>query len=640
MSRLVVGTAGHIDHGKSTLVHALTGIDPDRLKEEKARGITIDLGFAHTVVGGAAIAFVDVPGHERFVKNMLAGAGGIDAVLLVGAADEGVMPQTREHLDICRLLGVSRGVVALTKADLADGDIRDLVRLDLAELLQATPLASMPVIAVSARTGEGLDELRAALATLAAESSSRDAGAAVRLPIDRVFSIRGFGTVVTGTLGSRRVAPDDVLDVLPGRRTAKVRGVQVHGGSRSHAVAGERVAVNLAGVDAGELARGQVLATPATLPVTAIVDAAVTLLPSARPLKHGTRVRFHHGTSEILARVATIGPAREGTAPVIQPGETGLVRLRLESPAPLTRGDRYVLRSYSPSVTMAGGQVLDPLPPRGGVRAPATLARVTRLVGSNADGAADDVDALAAFVEHSGPRGVQAGALRARAGAFTTAGDRDMTALAARPDVWRVGDRLVMAEWRGRLEAAVTTALAAHHDGEPHSEGLAREHVREGVLRHAHPDVAAAVIDGMTASGAVRGRDRLALAGRGVAFTDEESRNLASLESVYRGAGLTPPDGPDLEAASGLAAAAIARLSPLLVRQGRLVKIAGLLFHPEALASLRADVVALKQTPDPRVDVASFKQRYGLTRKHAIPLLEYLDRERVTRRVGESRVVL
>jgi selenocysteine-specific elongation factor len=639
MRHVVVGTAGHIDHGKSTLVQALTGVDPDRLKEEKARGITIDLGFAHAQIGDVAVAFVDVPGHERFVKNMLAGAGGIDAVLLVVAADEGVMPQTREHLDICRLLGVSRGVVALTKADLADADMRDLVQLDVNELLHGTALASAPVVAVSARTGAGLDQLRAALAALADAGASRDPDAAVRLPIDRVFTMRGFGTVVTGTLSSGRISPDDALDVLPEGRPAKVRGVQVHGGSRTHAEAGERVAANLAGVEVADLARGQVLATPGSLPVTAIVDAAVTLLASAKPLKHGTRVRFHQGTSEVLARVATVGPMQTGAAPLLQPGQSGLVRLRLETRVPITRGDRYVLRSYSPSVTIAGGRVLDPLPPRGGVRAAATLDRLTRLWRAMED-TGGEADALVAFVEGAGAQGITVSALRARAGASTTSGANLVAGLAARPEIWRVGERLVLASWRAKLEASVAAALRAHHDSEPHSEGLAREQVREGVLGRAHPEIATAVLDGMIGSGAITGRDRLALAGRGVALSDTETRGLAVLEDVYAAAGLTPPEGADLESASGLTAAELGRLTPLLVRQGRLIKVSGLLFHRDALARLRAEVAALKATADPRVDVATFKQRYGLTRKHAIPLLEYLDRERVTRRVGESRVVL
>ena len=636
MTHLVIGTAGHIDHGKSALVRALTGIDPDRLKEEKARGITIDLGFAHRRFGDVNVAFVDVPGHERFVKNMLAGAGGIDAVLLVVAADEGVMPQTREHLDICLLLGVTRGLVALTKADLVDPDMLELAQLDVRELLAGTALADVAMLPVSARSGEGLDALRSAIVELSERLPARDDGAPARLAIDRVFSMRGFGTVVTGTLSSGRLAADESLEVLPGRRLVRTRGVQVHGGRRVVAAAGERVAVNLAGIDVSEIARGAVLATPGSLPTTKVIDAVVSVLPASRPIRHGTRVRFHQGTAEILARVATVGPAVDGDPPPLLPGTTGLARLRLESPAALTRGDRYVLRSYSPSITIAGGRVLDPAPPPGGVRAAATLARLARLQRALDD---DEEDALLALVSEAGARGLEIDAIRARAGA-SSRGRAALETLVRRPDIWPVGDRLLAAAWRPELERRVIAALTAHHDREPHSEGLAREQVREHVLGAAHPAVATAVLDDLEASGRVRGRDRLALPGRGVTLTVAEQEALAAIEGAFLDAGLTPPDLETLPAKSGVAADAIARLLPLLVRQQTLVRVSTLTFHRDALTALRADMASLKQAGEARVDVGTFKQRYGLTRKHAIPLLEYLDRERITRRAGESRVLL
>src|SRR5262245_56730021 len=301
---VVIGTAGHIDHGKSTLVHALTGTDPDRLKEEKARGITIDLGFAHSRIGGFDIAFVDVPGHERFVKNMLAGVGGIDGVLLVIAADESVMPQTREHFAICRLLEVPGGVIALTKADLVDADTLELATLDARELVAGSALADAPVIPVSSKDGRGLDELRDALQQLAAAVPARRAEGAPRLPIDRVFSMRGFGTVVTGTLTAGEIRENQELTALPGGRPVKVRGVQVHGAPQAAAAAGRRVAVNVGGADVGDLSRGQTLTEPGALEVTRRFDAALQLLADAKPLKHGARIRFHHGTSEVLGRVA------------------------------------------------------------------------------------------------------------------------------------------------------------------------------------------------------------------------------------------------------------------------------------------------------------------------------------------------
>ncbi|MGH9144850.1 MAG: selenocysteine-specific translation elongation factor, partial [Vicinamibacterales bacterium] len=393
MRSIVVGTAGHIDHGKSTLVLALTGTDPDRLKEEKARGITIDLGFAHLTLDDIDLAFVDVPGHERFVKNMLAGIGGIDLVVLVVAADESVMPQTREHFDICRLLHVPAGVIALTKADLVDADTLELARMELRELVAGSFLEAAPIVPVSARTGEGLDTLRAALVKGSRDASGRKAAAVTRLPIDRVFSMKGFGTVVTGTLVSGRVAADTELVVVPGGRHVKVRGVQVHGEKRAEAVAGQRTAINLGGIEVQEVARGQVLVTPGAFEETRIADATIEVLPGAKPLKHGVRVRFHQGTAEILGRVAIIGPAqpalvRLGDLPgdagawsvlTLPAGGRGFIRLRLEAPAVLARGDRYILRAYSPPVTIAGGLILDPRPPRTAIRTVAALDRCQRL---------------------------------------------------------------------------------------------------------------------------------------------------------------------------------------------------------------------------------------------------------------------
>ena len=639
MSHLVVGTAGHIDHGKSALVHALTGIDPDRLKEEKARGITIDLGFAHSRVGDLNVAFIDVPGHERFVKNMLAGVGGIDLVLLVVAADEGVMPQTREHLDICQLLAVPRGVIAITKADLVDAELLELVQLDIAELVAGTALSIAPIIAVSARTGLGIPSLKETLASLATQNPSRDELGAARLPVDRVFSMRGFGTVATGTLTAGRVAIDDALEVAPGNRLVKVRGVQVHGERRQAAVAGERAAINLTGVEVADVVRGQVLASPGTLPATSVLDAVITVLPSTRPLKHGARVRFHHGTAEILARVSTVGPTLDGAAPTIEPGGAAVARLRLEAPAAVTRGDRFVLRAYSPSITIAGGRVLDPAPPRRGVRAAATRERLARLRAPLDRGLGED-EALRIFVEDAEALGVTESELAGRAGAHSTAGRQAMARLKARADVWQIGDRLLLSEWRQSLSGAVTAALSAHHDSQPLSDGMPREEVRERALARAHPEVATAVLDLLTAAGTIRGRERLALEGRGVTLTAEETAAQSALASAYGEAGLTPPEGDTLAARTGLAPAMIARVTQLLIRRHVLVRVDAFVFHHDALARLKADVAALKATGPARVDVAGFKDRYGLTRKYAIPLLEYLDRERVTRRVGDSRVVL
>ena len=370
MSSLVIGTAGHIDHGKSALVRALTGIDPDRLPEEKARGITIDLGFVHAQLGDVQVAFVDVPGHERFVRNMLAGATGIDGVLLVVAADESVMPQTREHFDICRLLGVERGVIALTKCDVADADLRAVARDEVSALVAGSFLEGAPIVGVSAQTGEGLAELRTVLAGLASTSDGRSSRGPVRHPVDRAFTLRGFGTVVTGTLASGTIRVEDGLELLPAGRAARVRGLHVHGAPVRAAVAGQRAAVNLGDTPVAAVTRGDVLTTPGAFEATRRFDARIDLLPDAPALRHGARVRVHHGTTEAMGRVSLArvlgGQSSEVTG--LPAGGRAHARVRVERPLVASRGDRFVLRSYSPMRTIGGGMVLDPAPRRGPVR--------------------------------------------------------------------------------------------------------------------------------------------------------------------------------------------------------------------------------------------------------------------------------
>ncbi|PYS67560.1 MAG: selenocysteine-specific translation elongation factor, partial [Acidobacteria bacterium] len=356
MPSIIVGTAGHIDHGKSALVRVLTGTDPDRLPEEKKRGITIDLGFADLELGDLRIGFVDVPGHERFVKNMLAGAHGIDVLALVIASDEGVMPQTREHFDICKLLGVKQGIIVLTKQDLVDAEMLSLVEEEARELVKGSFLETAPIVALSSRTGAGLEGLKGNLKQVAAKVPARSSDYVTRLPIDRAFSMKGFGAVATGTLISGEITEASELELLPTGINVRVRGIQVHGKSVQSAVAGQRTAVNLAGVDVAQLERGMVLAEPRTLKTTQIIDAKIDALPLAsRGVRSRARVRLHLGAAEVLGRVRVIGDRGE-----IAPGESGLVQLRVELPVVATHGDRFIIRSYSPAETIAGGVVLDP----------------------------------------------------------------------------------------------------------------------------------------------------------------------------------------------------------------------------------------------------------------------------------------
>ncbi len=638
MRSIVIGTAGHIDHGKSALVRALTGTDPDRLKEEQARGITIDLGFAHLEADGVNLAFVDVPGHERFVKNMLAGAGGIDLVMLIVAADESVMPQTREHFQICRLLQVPGGVIVLTKADVADPDMVELARLETRELVAGSFLAGAPMVAVSAKTGDGLDALRDALTSAASAVRVRDLAGPTRLPIDRVFSIKGFGTVVTGTLVSGRIRQDDELSVLPRGLTVKVRGLQVHGRHEGTADAGRRVAANLGGIDVADLARGDTLCAPGAFEPTRRIDAVVDLLPDARALRHGARVRFHHGTTELLARIA-VASARdgEGTAAEIAPGHSAYVRIRFEAPAVLTRGDRFIVRAYSPSVTVGGGVVLDPHPPRSAIRNAAALVRFRRLDAPAGDLTASD-SAVLAFMDERGSAGVPRSALVSRAGLSEPDADATLSRLASLGLATRVGDLLVSPAVVHDLSSRLLAALTAHHAAQALSDGMSREEARERLFGRAAPAVFEHVLGELVAKGQIVARDRLAVAGHHVSLSPEEARAQEAIERLFREAGLAPPPESALAAAANVSAAVADRVAKLLLRQKTLVKVDTLLFHADALARLKADVQALKGRA--RVDVAAFKERYGISRKYAIPLLEYLDRERVTRRVGDSRIVL
>lgn len=645
MKHVVIGTAGHIDHGKSALVLALTGTDPDRLKEEKARGITIDLGFAHYQAGDVNFAFVDVPGHERFVKNMLAGATGIDYVILVVSADASVMPQTREHFDICRLLHVPAGVIALTKSDLVDADTIELVRMETRELVAGSFLQDAPMVAVSARTGAGLDELRGALGTMAARERGRETSGAVRLPVDRVFSVRGFGTVVTGTLVSGTVQPDDELVILPAGRAVKVRGVQVHGRPEATGQAGQRTAVNLGGVDVDDLQRGDTLAAAGTLEATTRFDAVLDLLPSAKALRHGARVRFHQGTSELLGRIA-VGTTAAGkdslderAAPgEIAPGARARVRLRLESPAVLTRGDRFILRAYSPTITIGGGEVLDPHPARGGIR---TAAGRARLAALDAVGATREDEAIEMMIGERGAAGLPISSLTARAAVQPAVLGLTIARLEATGRVTRAGQVLVLVSVLEALSARLRDTLTAYHRSQPLSEGMPREEVRGRLFRRADAGVFERVVDDLSTAGVLVARDRLSLASHRLELSDEETRACESIERAYRAAGLKPPELGAIAAEARLASPVAERMSALLVRQKVLVKVDTLLFHADALNRLKQDVLALKAAGgQAKVDVAGFKGRYGVSRKYAIPLLEYLDRERVTRRVGDSRVVL
>lgn len=638
MRHVVVGTAGHIDHGKSSLVLALTGTDPDRLKEEKARGITVDLGFAHLEHAGVNYAFVDVPGHERFVRNMLAGAAGFDVVLLVVAADESVMPQTREHIEICRLLGVRSAVVALSRTDLvADPEFIEIAALEVRELLQGSPLAEAPVIPVSSKTGEGLDELRGALTAAAGVAEARDASGPFRLAVDRAFTMRGFGAVVTGTLVSGQVSVGHDVEVLPGGERARVRGLQVHGAKVETAFAGQRVALNLSGGRL-RLERGAVVASPGDLGSSRMLDARLEVLAwAAAAVGDEDRVHLHLGTATALARVRLLGGARE-----LAPGESGLVQLRLETPLTAVRGDRFIVRRYSPVITIGGGTVLDALPPKRSPRNPAARDRVAAL------DRADDEGAAAAFVDEAGMGGLEEAALRRRLGMRAPDAERLLERLAARDAIEVFGDgapaggsgRILLSPAGVRaVSDRMRSLLAAWEAANRLRAGMPVEQLRE------QTGVSAVVADGVLArlehAGAVElTRHTVATAGRRIRLTERERGVFDALARLLAEQGYTPPTLGEAAESLGAPPELVDALRRLLLGEGRVVDVSpDLYFDAGRIGELRR-AVAERAAVNPEIDVAWFKERFGLSRKHAIPLLEWLDRERVTVRVGNLRKIL
>jgi selenocysteine-specific elongation factor len=632
MKSVIVGTAGHIDHGKTALVKALTGIDADRLDEEKRRGITIDIGFAHLELPAPngeilRLGFVDVPGHERFVRNMLAGVGGIDLVLLVIAADEGIKPQTREHFDICRLLAVRRGITILTKSDSVDPETLEVVRLEVADYLRGSFLdpAVAPIVAVSSLTGAGLERLRTALAKVASGVSARDSTALVRLPIDRVFTMKGFGTVVTGTLVSGTIRKEDELEVFPSGRRVRVRGVQVHGAAAEQAVAGQRTALNLAGIPTEDLARGMMLAPAETFSSTSRVDALVSLLATAKPLKDGARVHFHAYTMETIAEV------RLYSAKQLQPGKDAYAQLRLAAPALLLPGDHFILRQFSPVVTIGGGVVLENAPPTK-IASREQYASFLRALSGDDRGAR-----LLARVAGRGVRGLTVPEATARTGWKRA----EIAGLAGRvADILQVGDVLLHRPAADNLREKLVSSLDRFHQKNPLVPGISKEELRgqlEGVL----PSVFEQFFDEAIRTKKLELAGELVrLPGRGVIMKDEEAEAKKVIEQAFAAAALQVPSLWEVLAGLKIDKARAQKIVTLLLRDKVLIKISEeLVFHHSALTELREKLAALKSAT-PKIDVARFKNVAGVSRKYAIPLLEYLDRERVTRRVGDERVIL
>jgi selenocysteine-specific elongation factor len=629
---IIVGTAGHIDHGKSSLVEALTGTHPDRLEEEKRRGITIDLGFAFLEEGDVRFGFVDVPGHERFVGNMLAGAAGIDIVLLAIAADESIKPQTREHFDICRLLGIERGVVALTKADLVDRETLELVRMELDDFLRGSFLENAPVIPVSAKTREGLAELTQALVQQAREISGKDSLRDFRLPIDRAFAVKGFGSVVTGTLISGHVSPEDQVELFPSGAKLRVRGIQSGGKSVERADAGQRTAVNLAGIDHHSLHRGMTLATPSRFRATRRLDVKLRLLPGVRKLKNRTLVHFHTGSFETMAEVALF----ERTD--LPAGEDGFAQFRLRQPVLVLPGDPFIIRQSSPLITIGGGIALDPLPRRPRAREASRREYLQAVERNNRP------EILAQLTERS-LFGLPQSEIPARTGwtdreihetIRIIAGAKRVRLIAAEPPL------LFATATFEELLKKITDRVDRFHKENPLQPGAAREDLRVNLARRFRPEIFRAALEELTAQKKIELHGELVKrAGSEISLLPEEAKAKEHIEAAFASAGLAVPSAKEVLATLSVEARRSEKLLQLLLREKALHRVTPeLIFHRQALAELRVKLAAYKKAKGERISVPAFKDLTGITRKYAIPLLEYLDRERVTRRQGDERVIL
>jgi len=660
VARVVIGTAGHIDHGKTRLVQALTGIDCDRWVEEKERGITIDLGFAHLskeLPDGRAlqIGFVDVPGHERFLRNALAGLGGIRIMLLVVAADEGVKPQTREHLAICSLLGIPAGIVALTKADLVEPDLLELARLEVDELLEGGPYAGAPVLPVSSVTGDGLPELEAALVELAvAHAVEPDLELPTRLPVDRAFHLKGLGVIVTGTLASGSVAVGDTLEILPAAAgstaTARVRSIQVHGESRDRAVAGERTALQLGGIDLDRVERGSEAVTPERFETTRRLLAHLRLLPDApEPLAGFTPVRVHLLSSEVLGKLRPIGPATTGGGGAsgraeIAPGEEGTVEIRLSAPVVAIRGDRLIVRRPSPELTLGGGTVLDPAPASRRLR---DLQAAARELGTPASDERSSAAVLLHWVRQAGPAGLTAAQAAHRLGEPPERPAAALGKLAEEGRLLAVPDRaagggrgkrwIAPAVYKAISERA-GAALEAFFDRDRLARGCPKAEAVERIFPGPAATLADVYLDWLSAQGVltVQG-DLVSLPGREASLTDEESDLSRAVVERFTAGGLTPPSPGELSQELSAKPQILDGVIRYLTERGKLVRLpGGMILAASAVDDLRQEMLDAGWE---KFTVADFKNRFGLSRKWAIPLLEHLDGTGFTRRLGDERMI-
>ncbi|MBR9982462.1 MAG: selenocysteine-specific translation elongation factor [Desulfatitalea sp.] len=631
MKQIILGTAGHIDHGKTSLIKALTGINTDRLKEEQLRGITIELGFASLdLPSGQRMGIVDVPGHEKFVKNMVAGATGIDLVALVIAADEGIMPQTREHMEICSLLGIRHGLVVLTKVDMVDEEWLALVQEEVADFTRGTFLESAPVIPVSAVTGQGLPEFTRALDRISADIPARSASGLFRLPVDRVFSMKGFGTVITGTLASGKVAVGERVMLYPSREVSKVRGLQVHNQSVNVAEAGMRTAINFQGLEKTAVNRGDVIAMPDSLVPSYMVDVVLRYLPSnPRALKNRSRVRFHTGTGEMMGVVVLLD--RDD----LPPGERTVAQIRLDTPVTLVKDDRYVLRSYSPTRTVGGGLVLNPVAPKHKRNRPEITTRLSDL----SEAAPEQI--VTYHLEEAGFNGCTFNDLRIMTNLPEKQLDRVLQGMMSQKSAIQIDRekrRYVHQRAFADLESAISDHLAAHHKKNPLKAGMPKEELKSKLPAVVDIKLFLLALQQMVKNSTIAQQEDLVhLSDHRVALGVDQQALRESILETYTREGLSPPYFKDLCQQLDTPLEQARQVLSLLVNEGLMVKVKEeLYYHHEPLDKVKQSLVD-HLTAQEEISTPQFKEMTGLSRKYLIPLLEHFDTTQLTIRIGDVR---
>uniref|UniRef100_UPI004055BA7D selenocysteine-specific translation elongation factor n=1 Tax=Candidatus Electrothrix sp. TaxID=2170559 RepID=UPI004055BA7D len=642
MREIILGTAGHVDHGKTSLIRALTGIETDRLQEEKKRGITIELGFAYIDLAcGHRLGIVDVPGHEKFVRNMVAGAAGMDMVAFIVAADEGIMPQTKEHFDICKLLGVKDGLIILTKKDMVEEEWLEMVEEEVSDFFADSFLEEAPILAVSSTTGEGIEEVKKVLDEKVHKINFQEEFGPFRLAVDRVFSMKGFGTVITGSSLSGRIAVGDDLMFYPEGITARIRGIQVHGKEQEIVEAGHRTAINLQGIEKEQIHRGDLAATPGTMQPSTLLDADFHYLAhNTRKLKNRTQVRLHVGTREILAYVVLMDRDR------VEPGQDADIQLITQEPVAVWPGDRFVLRSYSPIATLGGGVILNNAPPKR-KRATDQDRERNQAVFSvyKADTEGDGlVEKMLLFLEESGVQGITADQLSTRLGLFGKKLKKQLQAPISAKKVLVVesdSQRLVATQVIERLSQFVFNMLEQYHQENPLKSGLAREEIRSRLRPPVDQKLFQYLMNSLAKNGAlVQEEAEVRLSSHEVKLQVDEQEMQEKIGNLYKEAGLRPPNLKDVLAQFGqFPEKQLRQVIALLLHKGTLVKInEALFFHSEQLDQLAADLQEYLSRKE-EIDAPGFKDLTGLTRKFSIPLLEYFDKIKLTLRVGDKRIL-